>query len=245
MRQRSGVLLLTLPWILVGCTGSLFKTNAPPPTLYLLTPVAAPEAVTHAAARDAAAPDAGAIHAAPSGGNAPPPGATPDTRLMTDLAVLKPRVRPGLDNDRIALVYPDRRLDYFADARWSGPLDEVVQDLAVQVFHSRAGLRNISGDASAFASNYWLELVVADFEAEYAGGPPGVAPPTVRVHFLARIGTSGERRIIARFETDVRQPATANRLSAIVDAYARAANQALLQIAGDCAAALASQPPAR
>jgi ABC-type uncharacterized transport system auxiliary subunit len=61
---------------------------------------------------------------------------------------------------------------------------------------------------------------------------------------LARIGSSGERRIIARFEADARQPAAANRLSAIVDAYDRAANQALLQIAADCAAALAPEPQA-
>src|ERR1700734_2623499 len=49
--------------------------------------------------------------------------------IPADLTVLTPRVRTGLDNDRIAALYPDRRLDYFAAARWSGPLDEVVQDL--------------------------------------------------------------------------------------------------------------------
>jgi cholesterol transport system auxiliary component len=211
---RAGALLLTLPWMLGGCAGSLFKTQVAPPTVYLLSASAG-----------------GAANDAP--------------QLMVDLAVLKPRVRPGLDNDHIAALYPDRRLDYFADARWSGPLDEVVQDLVVQLFHSRAGLRNVSGDESAFASAYWLEIVVTDFQAEYATGSPGDgAPPSVRVHFLARIGSSGERRIIGRFEADARQTATANRLSAIVDAYDRAANQALLQIAADCAAALAPESPA-
>jgi len=161
--------------------------------------------------------------------------------LTADLAVLKPRVRAGLDTERIAALYPDRRLDYFADARWSGPLDEVIQDLAVQVFHSRAGLRNVSGDASAFASAYWLEIEVADFQAEYAGGEQ--AAPVAHVRFLARIGSSGERRIIARFEAEARQPAGSNRMSAIVDAYERAADQALLQIAADCTAALAPAGP--
>jgi ABC-type uncharacterized transport system auxiliary subunit len=214
---RACALLLTLAWALGGCAGSLFKTQVAPPTVYLLS-----------AGTDGSAPaTAGAA------------------QLMVDLAVLKPRVRPGLDNDRIAALYPDRHLDYFADARWSAPLDEVIQDLVVQLFHSRAGLRNVSGDQSAFASAYWLEIVVADFQAEYsAAGPAGAAPPSVRVHLLARIGSSGERRIIARFEADARQPAAANRLSAIVDAYDRAANQALLQIAADCAAALAPEPQA-
>jgi ABC-type uncharacterized transport system auxiliary subunit len=212
VRDRALLWLLTLPWILGGCAGSLFKTQVAPPTMYLLS----------APAEATVAPAAGALSA--------------------DLAVLKPRVRAGLDTERIAALYPDRRLDYFADARWSGPLDEVIQDLVVQAFHSRAGLRNVRGDASAFASAYWLEIEVADFQAEYTDSG---APPTVRVHFLARIGSSGERRIIARFEAEARRPAAANRLSAIVDAYDRAANEALMQIAAGCAAALAPDSKTR
>ena len=207
--------LLALCWIPGGCAGSLFKTKVAPPTVYLLS---------------IPPPDPGTA------------GSAPGADLTADLAVLKPRVRTGLDTDRIAALYPDRRLDYFADARWSGPLDEVIQDLVVQSFHSRAGLRNVSGDASAFASAYWLEIEVADFQAEYTESG---APPTVRVHFLARIGSSGERRIIARFEADARRPAAANRLSAIVDAYDRAANEALMQIAAGCAAALAPDSKTR
>jgi ABC-type uncharacterized transport system auxiliary subunit len=216
--------LLTLPWVLGGCAGSLFKTQVAPPTMYLLSA----ESTAPAAADVPAPADAGTAPAAAPGG------------LSADLAVLKPRVRAGLDTERIAALYPDRRLDYFADARWSGPLDEVIQDLVVQLFHSRAGLTNVSGDASAFGSAYWLEIEVADFQAEYpTGAASGTPPPTVRVHFLARIGSSGERRIIARFEAQARQPAESNRMSAIVDAYNRAANQALMQIAANCMTALA------
>jgi ABC-type uncharacterized transport system auxiliary subunit len=230
MRSRgacAGALLLMLTWVLGGCAGSLFKTKLAPPTLYVLSPAAPPEG----GMGDAAAVAAQGPAAAP---------------LRVDLAVLKPRVRPGLDNDRIAVLYPDRRLDYFADARWSGPLDEVIQDLAVQLFHSRAGTGNVSGEGSAFVSPYWLEIEVADFQAEYAaGGPAAGTPPTVRVHLLGRIGSSGDRRIIARFEAAASQQAAANRLGAIVDAYARAASRALLQIAADSDAALAPESKQR
>ena len=209
--------LLTLPWVLGSCAGSLFKTQVRPPTVYLLS-------------ADGDSGVSGKLAAAAPGGDMQVAGAA------ADLAILKPRVRPGLDTERIAALYPDRRLDYFADARWSGPLDEVIQDLAVQSFHSRAGLRDVSGDASAFASNYWLEIEVADFQAEYAGD----GPPVAHVRFLARIGRSVDRRIIARFEAQARQPADSNRMSAIVDAYDRAANRVLIDIAADCTAALAS-----
>ncbi len=157
---------------------------------------------------------------------AAPAAAAGGSAIPVDLTVLKPRVRPGLETDRIAVLYPDRRLDYFADARWSGPLGEVVQDLAVQEFHSHASLRTVSGDASMFGSAYWLEIEVTDFQAEYTAA----ASPTVRVQFLARIGSSADRHIIGQFAATARQPAAENRLNAIVDAYAHAADAAMSQI---------------
>ncbi len=73
---------------------------------------------------------------------APPPAvyllsvsaASSGPEIPVDLAVLKPRVPTGLDTDLIAALYPDRRLDHFAGARWSGQLDEMVQDLVLQAF---------------------------------------------------------------------------------------------------------------
>jgi ABC-type uncharacterized transport system auxiliary subunit len=223
VRARTLLGLLALPWMVGGCTGSLFKTQVAPPTMYLLSaaPVSGPAATVAAPA------------GAAGGFNA-------------ELAVLKPRVRAGLDTERIAALYPDRRLDYFADARWSGPLDEVIQNLVVQLFHSYTGLTDVSGDASAFASAYWLEIEVADFQAEYpapvatGAAASAAAAPTVRVHFLARLGSSAERHVIARFEAEAREPAASNRMSAIVEAYNRAADQALMQIAASCVTALAS-----
>src|ERR1700734_1044419 len=76
--------------------------------------------------------------------------------------------------------------------------------------------------------------------------PPHPPPaPTAHVHFLARIGGSGDRRILGRFEADARQAATENRLTAIVDAYARAAETALSEIAVQADEALANVSAAR
>ena len=202
------VLTLCFSVALAAC-GGLFKNKVPPPTMYLLS-----------AAQPAAA-------AAPSG-----------TASAVDLAVLRPRVRAGLDTDRIAALYPDRRMDYFANVRWSGPLDEVVQDLAVQEIHVNPGLHNVSGDSSVFASTYWLEIEIADFQAEY---PASGGAPTVHVHLQARLGSSADRRVIARFEPDVYEPAGDNRMSAIVDAYNRAADKAIAEIGQGAMQALAGK----
>jgi ABC-type uncharacterized transport system auxiliary subunit len=153
-----------------------------------------------------------------------------------ELAIMRPRLRAGLDSDRIAVLYPDKRLDYFADARWSGPLDEVVQDLAVQAFAGAARLHNVSAEGSAFASGYWLELQVNDFQAEY---PASGGVPTVHVNFTARLGTAGDRKLLGSFDAVADQAASDNRLTAIVDAFERACNAALEQLVLDTSRTLA------
>jgi cholesterol transport system auxiliary component len=194
-----------------GCAGSLFQSKAAPPSIYLLS--GPPDLRTAASAATVGA----------------------------DLAVLKPRVRTGLDTDRIALLYPDRRLDYVANARWSGPLDDLVQDLAVQAFRTGMRLHNISADASAFASGYWLEIEVEDFQAEYASAG---APPTIHVRLTARVGRAGDRRILGTSDAVARLPAADNRLTAIVDAYERAVDSALADIVADTSRTLTETPGA-
>jgi cholesterol transport system auxiliary component len=166
----------------------------------------------------------------------PVPGSVP---MPFDLTVVMPRVRTGLDTDRIAALYPDGKLDYFARARWTGPLDEVVQDLVLQSFRGR--FRNVGTDTSAFNAGYWLEIEVVDFQAEYDGSRPADGP-TVHVQLLARVGNAGDRRMLGNFEADERQPAADNRLTAVVAAYDAAANRALGAIVGQTAKTLEDQP---
>ena len=215
--NRSAVWAVALPLIgLAACTGSLFRSKIAPPTVYMLSAGAGSTQTASTGSTDAAVSGAGST-AAPS------PGAV----IPADLAVLKPKLRTGLETDRIAVLYPDRHLDYFADARWSGPLGDVLQDFAVQEFHTHANLRTVNGDASVFPSAYWLEMEVTDFQAEYTSA---AAAPTVHVQILARVGNSGDRRVLGRFVANARQQAAENRLTAIVDAYASAADAALADL---------------
>jgi len=211
-------LALVLPALCLAGCGSLFQSKAAPPAVYVLS-----------------------RGAGSSASGAPAAGGPPAATIPVDLTVLKPRLRPGLESDRIAVLYPDRHLDYFAGARWSGPLGEVLQDLAVQEFRDHANLRSVRGDASVFISAYWLEIEVADFQAEYSSA----ATPTVHVHFLARVGSSGNRRILGEFEANAQQPAAENRLSAIVDAYAHAADAAWGEIVAHADETLAKVSEAR
>ena len=194
---------------LAACGGSLFQSKIPPPAVYQLT------------AKSAAAQ--GAESSLPE--------------IPVDLFIQRPRVRTGLDSDRIAALYPDRRLDYLAGARWSGQLDEVLQDLALQAFRERVHLRSVQAEQSAFSGGYLLIMEVVDFQAEYSADG-GADPPTVHVHLLASLGSAGDRGMIGRFEAQARRPAAANRVTAIVEAYDQALAEALAHIVDDSVVAL-------
>jgi ABC-type uncharacterized transport system auxiliary subunit len=181
------------------------------------------------------------LSAPPASSREAGPGAAAEPQIHVDLSVLAPRTRAGLESDRIAVLYPDRHFDYFAGARWSGPLSEVLRDLTVQEFRSHANLHSVGTDASVFASTYWLEIEATDFQAEYSSGQT----PTVHVRLLARLGSSGDRHILGQFIADAEQPAAENRLSSIVDAFARAADASLSTIVAQAVATLAKTSEAR
>ena len=81
--------------------------------------------------------------------------AMPPAAIAADLQMRRPKVRTGLNSDHIAVLYPDHHLDFYAGARWSGPLDEVVRDLELQAFRAGSGLRSVSEDGSHFGG-YWI-----------------------------------------------------------------------------------------
>lgn len=162
--------------------------------------------------------------------------------IAANLLVLKPQVRAGLDTPRIAALYPDRHLDFYAGAVWSAPLDEVIQQLAVENFRQRGNFRNVVSDASLVAAEYWLEIEVIDFQAEYTAGR---SAPTVHVRFSARLGDTATRHVLGRFEASETRVAADNRLAAIVAAYEEAANAALGVLVNDTGLALESKRAGR
>ena len=147
--------------------------------------------------------------------------------LPVDLAVLKPRMEPGLDTERIAALYPDRRLEFYASAQWSGALDDVLQALTVQAFAREANLRSVSGESTRFYNTHWLELNVEDFQAEYRTAG---APPVIKVRIMARLGNAADHVGLGRYEVQTERAASADRMTAIVEAFEAATNEVLGKI---------------
>ena len=111
----------------------------------------------------------------------PPPCPRPGDRAP-DLKVRMPMVRAGLNTDRIAALYPDRRLDFYEAPAGAAPLDEVVGDLALQSL--RAGPIFA---ASATMPPPLARILAADRGGRFPGRvPSGAAAPGARA--ASRLG---------------------------------------------------------
>jgi ABC-type uncharacterized transport system auxiliary subunit len=166
------------------------------------------------------------------------PGLQPSTApVAVDLTVVRPVVRPGLDTDRIAVLYPDRRLEYFAGSRWGATTDVVVQALLVESLRNAGGLRNVQNDTASFGADFVLQSEVSHFQAQY--GASG-SVPEVRVELVVTIGKATQRRPVASFIAAGRAQADANTLAAVVAAFEAAYAQAAKTVVEKTAAAIQS-----
>ena len=55
----------------------------------------------------------------------------------------------------------------------------------------------------------------------------------MHVHLVGRIGGGGDRHLLGQVDADTRQRAASNRLTAVVEAYNQAADQALAKVVAE------------
>jgi ABC-type uncharacterized transport system auxiliary subunit len=159
--------------------------------------------------------------------------------IDADLTIDRPLLGPGLDVSRIAAEFPDRRLDYFANANWSADLGDVLQSLAVQNFLRASGLRSVAANSSRFEGAYRLEITVDDFAAHYK--TPGAAP-TIKVAMTTRLGLGGRLLPGGAVAVDIERQAASDRQSAIVAAFEAAADAGFEQVIAATTQIIAATP---
>lgn len=116
---------------------------------------------------------------------------------------------------------------YIAGARWVGPASVLFRQALDHAFVSAAPRVHLRGRGEPGRLAASLGLDVLKFEADYTDPK---AAPTVRVIVRARLQTPDATPIAAQ-TFDVSEPAAANRVSSIVDAYDRATTRALTGLA--------------
>ena len=143
------------------------------------------------------------------------------------LSVLRPETAAGLHSERIALLQAGHRLDYFAASRWSGPLPELVQTLAMETLEGGGRFRSVQTDTAPFAADYVLQLQIRHFEADYSG----TGPPVAHVAIEATLGRSSDRAIVQTLAAESSVPAAGDRMLNIINAFGQASSAVLQQLA--------------
>lgn len=148
------------------------------------------------------------------GGAAATEGAT---TIATPLQVSLRRVEmpAAVQNDRILSV-TGAETAYIGGARWVSPASELYTAALENAFVTQATQVRLIGPRELTRSTRSLDVDVRAFEARYI--TPG-ATPTVVITIRARVLTLPERSVRAERIFTVEQPAGANRVSAIVEAF--------------------------
>lgn len=131
---------------------------------------------------------------------------------------------------------------YLAQTRWVSPAHILFQEAANDALSGARGLR-LAPRRQLGAADHLLRLDVRAFQTEY--GPRGRGAPTVVVRVQASLSERRSDRLLAERVFEVRTPASANRVSAIVGAYNRSVSETLSQITDWTRAELAAPLSAR
>jgi cholesterol transport system auxiliary component len=162
-----------------------------------------------------------------------PAAAQPAT---ASLRVTLPSAGPGLSSEHIVVVQPDHRMSHLEASHWAAELPNVVEALTVERLRASGDWMAVTDSDSTMSSDYFLQIKIRRFEAEYTGD----APPTARVVFDCALGRRGDHALIASFSAQGAAVASANRVGAVVQAFEEAANAALSELAADSIAAVKS-----
>jgi ABC-type uncharacterized transport system auxiliary subunit len=190
-------LLVFVLLALAACSG-LLHSSAPALQLYVLTGPAPPVIV---------------------------PTATPDAlRRGPTLRVARALPGPGLNTDRIALLRPGNRLDYYAGSRWSAPVADLVSDLELASLRADPDWGAVADDRSTFNTDYLLQTSIDRFTAEYASES---GPPQIRVDLHVLLIHRGDGTLIGSFAVSEKADATQNRMASVIAAFSAAAAEAI------------------
>lgn len=159
-------------------------------------------------------------------------------RLPLVLTVARPRAAESLDSDRIAVVRPDQRFDYYAGLRWSEPAPQMLQSLLVGSLQSAGRYEAVLAAPSRVPVDLLLDVELRRFEARY---PLADAAPVVRVEMQLTLVDPRRSRRIAGVLVSAEAAAAADRRGDVMAAFEQATAKAL----ADAAAWLGSvEPPA-
>ena len=151
------------------------------------------------------------------------------------VVVPKPELPPGLaGTQRIALVFGQgAQMDYYADARWSAGLDDLMQAVLIQA--ARSGLKGtvVNTPELGASARAKLAVKVTEFQPVYKDAPDTI--PTLTVGLTVTVLAQPGGATLTQFSVKKTAPASANTLTEVTKGL-----ESLLQAAAEEAVQKAS-----
>jgi cholesterol transport system auxiliary component len=168
---------------------------------------------------------------------APPETVPASAHTGPTLWVARPLSGPALNTDRIALLRPGNRLDYYTGSRWSAPLADLVSDLELKVLRADSAWSAVADDRSTFNADYLLQTSIDRFTAEYEGQ---TGAPTIRVELHALLIRRADGTLVGSFAVSEQGTAQENRMASVVAMFSTVADRAVIAVATQSAELLRS-----
>lgn len=145
------------------------------------------------------------------------PAATSAAAVASPVQVTLRRVEfpEAVEGDKL-LGVTGTEAAYIAGARWVSPASDLYMESIENAFAAQATRVRLIGPRELTRGQRSLDIDIRSFEARYDA--PG-ATPTIVVTARARMLVLPERTVSAERVFTVEQPATANRVSSIVEAF--------------------------
>jgi cholesterol transport system auxiliary component len=144
--------------------------------------------------------------------------------LPLALAVSPPRAAASLDTERIAVVQPDSRFDYFSGVRWAEPAPRMVQQMLVRALAADGRFATVVAAPSRVPADLALDVELRRFEASYAGD---AGPPLVAVEMQVTLVDARRAKRVASFVVRAQSQAADNRRGAVLESFEKATAEAL------------------
>ncbi len=147
------------------------------------------------------------------------------------LKVKLPSAAPELDTDRVALIQPDGRQDYIANAKWADFLPALVQSALVRSFASSGRYGNVVADDTPTQTRYVVDGIIEDFAIEM---PRGGTPALAHIRLRLKLMPQGSTRVLKEVVLENTHPVPANDLSQMMqglqDLFIRLQESAIAQL---------------
>jgi cholesterol transport system auxiliary component len=156
-------------------------------------------------------------------GSVPAEAGQPNAAMPVAMSIAAVDFNAAAAGDRL-LTVTGSEVAYIAAARWATPAKVQFSDALAAAF-GRSNFISIAGRRELRTATVMLEVNVTSFEARYLQGQE--AAPTAVVGMNAQLVKLPERTVIARRTFVQQQPASENRVSAIVSALDSANSVAL------------------